>query len=86
MAGYERSGLGRREYCRRRGIAVTTFDYHRHRWNRSRQLVPVEIAAGPVDSGSGAITLVLANGRRIEVAGDFAEAALARLLRVAERT
>ena len=59
MAGYERSGLARREYCRRRGISVTAFDYYRHRWNRNRQLVPVEMAEAPV-GGGGSITLVLA--------------------------
>lgn len=85
MAGYERSGLARREYCRGLGIAVTTFDYYRHRWSRSRQLVPVEIGESPA-SGGGGMTLVLVNGRRIEVTGNFVETALQRLLRVAERT
>ena len=84
MTGYEQSGLSRREYCRRRGIAVTTFDCHRLRWNRSSKLAPVTIREAP--GAAGAIALILANGRRIEVAGDFAEAVLARLLLVAERT
>jgi hypothetical protein len=84
MAGYERSGLARREYCRRRGVPVTTFDYYRLRWNRKTRLVPVEISAEPGHAGS-VMTLILANSRRIEVSPDFAEAALARLLRVAER-
>jgi|HubBroStandDraft_6_1064221.scaffolds.fasta_scaffold2279540_1 hypothetical protein len=45
--------------------------------------MPVEIARS---SGSGgAMTLLLANGLRIEVKDDFGETALAHLLRVAER-
>ena len=93
MRGYEQSGLTRREYCQQRGIPLTTFDYYRHRRQKKLKkpaaLVAVKLAAsGPAPQDSAApfpMTIVLANGRRIEVARGFAEADLVRLLLVAER-
>jgi hypothetical protein len=85
---YESSGLTRREFCRRRGIPVTTFDYwlreHAMRprnQERRPRMVAVEVAnaeAGPN------FKLSLANGRRIECSWRFADAELARLIRIAE--
>jgi hypothetical protein len=84
LTGYEQSGLTRRDYCQERGVAVTTFDYYRRsRSKRERPaLVPVRVepAARP-----SLLTLVCANGRRIEVPSHFSEDGLLRLLRVAER-
>ena len=97
MRGYEQSGLTRREYCQQRGIPLTTFDYYRHRRQQKLKkqpaaaLVAVKLVAsgpGPAQQDTAApfpMTIVLTNGRRIEVGGGFAEADLARLLRVAER-
>jgi hypothetical protein len=87
MAGYEQSGLTRREYCLQRNIPLTTFDYYRHRRKKKARrptlvAVKVDPSAPPVTS---VMTVILTNGRRVEVAGGFAEAELARLLRVAER-
>ena len=80
VAGYEEGGLTRREYCERHGVALTTLDYYRRRG---------ETVAGLVEVGRGArastMTVILGNGRRIEVSGEFAEAELARLLRTVER-
>ncbi|MEO8053112.1 MAG: hypothetical protein ABI833_22110 [Acidobacteriota bacterium] len=85
IAEFERSGLRRREFCERRGIPVTTLDYYRHRIGRKAKprMAKVNIAdtdAQPQDN----FTLLLANGRRIESSWRFAEAELARLIRVAE--
>ena len=82
LAGYERSGLTRGEYCQQRGIAVSTFDYYRQRRRKLARtaLVPVEVREEPLG-----LMLVLANGRRIEVLRGFAEGELVRLLHVAER-
>jgi hypothetical protein len=78
---FQSSGLTRREFCQRRRIAVTTLDY----WRRVRpvrpRLVEVEVAAS--EAGPG-FTLSLANGRRIESGWRFADAELARLIRIAE--
>jgi hypothetical protein len=90
VKGYEESGLSRQEYCRREGIAVTTFDYYRHRSKRKTQpsaagarLVNVKLEATPIQAQS-IFSLVLANGRRIECAWSFSDADLARLIRIAE--
>ena len=95
MTGYEQSGLTRREYCRRQGVPLSTFDYYRQRGGNkppSPALVEVKIEEGaqPQErSRQGAVapalTVVLSNGRRIEVRPGFTEAELARLLHVVER-
>ena len=85
---YAASGLGRREFCERRQIPLTTFDYWRRehadkprkRVKRPR-LVRVEVAGS---ESAGLFRLHLANGRRIESRWRFADAELARLIRVAE--
>ena len=95
MTGYEQSGLTRREYCRRQGVPLSTFDSYRQRRGQrppNPALVEVKIeeeAQGQPQPGAAAppvLTVVLSNGRRIEVSPGFAEAELARLLRVAERS
>ena len=78
---FHKSGLTRREFCRRHDIAVTTLDYWRRAQSRPAGLVEVEVAAGGPSPG---FTLSLVNGRRIESGWRFAEAELARLIRVAE--
>jgi len=78
---FESSGLRRREFCQRRGIAVTTLDYWRRVRVRQPRLVQVEVA--PSEAGQG-FTLSLANGRRIESGWRFGDAEMARLIRIAE--
>jgi len=76
---FRSSGLKRREFCQRHGMAVTTLDYWRHTHKGKPRLVQVAVE-GP-DRG---FVLVLANGRRIESSWKFAEADLQRLIRAAE--
>jgi hypothetical protein len=85
---YEVSGLSRQQFCQQRSIPLTTFDYWRRehagrarRPARGPRLVKVEVAGGET---IGQFTLSLANGRRIESSWQFAEAELARLIRIAE--
>jgi hypothetical protein len=78
---YGKSGLRRREFCERRGMALTTFDYWRRELAARPKLVKVEVSSGPV----GQFTLMLANGRRIESSWRLGEEELARLIRIAER-
>lgn len=88
VAGYERSGMTRREYCQRHGIPTTTLDYYRRQGERrdraQAHLVPVKLE-GEERPAPGGFALVLSNGRRIEGSWGFVEEDLARLLRVAER-
>lgn len=91
VSDYERSGLTRREYCDRHGIAITTLGYHqrRRRMNRAAgNLVPVTVTralpAAPVESGAQrGFALVLSNGRRIESGWNFDEVKLTELIRIA---
>lgn len=85
---YGASGLSRREFCEQRRLALTTFDYWRRehsgqsgKQGKRARLVRVEVAAS---EGAGQFTLSLANGRRIESSWRFADAEMARLIRIAE--
>ena len=85
---YRASGLSRQEFCQQRSIALTTFDYWRREHGakpgkqaRPPRLVRVEVAASET---AGQFTLSLANGRRIESSWRFADAEMARLIRIAE--
>lgn len=77
------SGLSRKEFCNRHGIAGTTLDYYRQRRREKRapELLPVRVDMGTTTH----FTLALANGRRIEATWDFVDRELARLIGVAER-
>jgi hypothetical protein len=85
---YATSGLGRREFCQQRGLALTTFDY----WRRAHavqarrparpRMVKVKVTKA---EPSPNFALSLANGRRIECSWQFADAELVRLIRIAER-
>jgi hypothetical protein len=85
---YRASGLSRQDFCQQRSIALTTFDYWRreHGVKAGKKaklpgMVKVEVASSET---AGRFTLSLANGRRIESSWQFAEAELARLIRIAE--
>jgi hypothetical protein len=78
---FHSSGLTRREFSQRHHIPVTTLDYWRRTQSRQPRLVEVEVAASDPATG---FALSLANGRRIESGWRFADAELARLIRIAE--
>jgi len=78
--GHAKSGMTRREYCKKHKIPITTLDYWRQVYKRQPRLVEVAIETQAV----GGFVLVLANGRRIESSWGFAESDLLRLVRVAE--
>lgn len=86
LESFQRSGLTRRQFCEREGIARTTLDYYRRRASEKAtiRLAKVAIASTPAQVPAGRFTLVLANGRRIEGNWDFREADLARLIRTVE--
>lgn len=89
---YETSGLSRDEFCRERGLGLSTLD--RYRTQRKRQvpagsnaLLAVEVSSrveAPIATTSGALAVVLRGGRRIEVGRVFDTSALAQLVRVLE--
>ena len=83
LAQYRASGLTRVEYCRQTGIVLSTLGrYLRRSRNPEQQLVRIKVeAAQEPDTG---FVLVLGNGRCIASGWEFGDAALARLIRVAE--
>ena len=85
---YAAGGLSRREFCQQRGIALTTFDYWRrvHAVKTRKQVRRPRMVAFKVVPAEAAadFRLSLANGRRIECSWRFADAELARLIRIAE--
>jgi hypothetical protein len=85
---YAVSGLRRREFCQQRGIALTTFDYWRREHAvkpRRQERRPHMVAVKVVNAESAPhFTLRLSNGRCLECSWRFADAELARLIRIAE--
>ena len=88
---FERSGLSRREYCERSGIALPTLDWYRRRVQAGRNAVnlarvkvegPARSAAA-VGGAKDGFTLTLGNGCRIECSWNFDESQFAKLIRVA---
>lgn len=87
---YESRGTGvtREQFCRTHSIATSTLDYWRsvERRGQSEKLIAVEVEPANNRSSAGAtgFALSLPNGRRIETNWRFADADLARLIRIAE--
>ena len=92
VAEYESSGLSRIEFCRERGVALSTLGRYRSRQQRqasagSNALLAVEVcgrAPAPIAATSSALAVVLRSGRRIEVGRGFDTGALEQLMRVLE--
>lgn len=97
---YRASGLGRSEFCRRHGMALSTLNRHLQKQFQEEAslgndddvrspLVEVKVAAAvsPVCTGDRpcASTLLLFNGRRVEVGDGFDDETLRRLVSVLER-
>ena len=82
VEGFAKSGLTRREYCAKHGVAITTLDYWR-RAHRKQKPKLVEVAIEQAQPLTG-FALVLANGRRIESSWRFVAADLEKLIHVAE--
>ena len=80
---FRASGLPQIEYCRQTGMVLSTLGRYLRRMNNpEQQLVRVKLEA-PAEPGMGFV-LMLGNGRRIASGWEFGDAALARLIRVAE--
>lgn len=91
-----RSGMAELEFCHSRGLSRSTLYRHLKRQAKKAapgvisanpQLVRVELAGGErcVASNGGGLVVVLASGRKIEVATGFDGLTLGRLVRVLEQ-
>ena len=91
---FEASGLRRNEFCRTRGMALSTLRRHlkNHALGKAGlkagcQLVAVELPRPGRDKNPGtacALEVVLSSGRRIEVRREFDSATLGRVVQVLE--
>ena len=92
IAAYESSGLSRSEFCRERGLGLSTLDRYRTQQRRQapagrNALLAVEVsgrAPAPIAATGSALAVVLRGGRRIEVGRGFDNSALEQLVRVLE--
>ena len=91
VAEYESSGLSRIDFCRERGVALSTLGRYRRRERQapsgSSALLAVEVSGrAPAGVGATVSTLVvqLRGGRRVEVGRGFDPGALEQLVRVLE--
>ena len=101
LAGlYRASGMGRREFCSRHGIALSTLNRHLKKQQKPQdhadgegagrsRLVAVELAASVTSTTDsecrGGLTVLLSSGRRVEVGRGFDAETLAQLVTVLER-
>lgn len=97
VAEFVDSGMGRSEFCRNRGLSLSTLDRHLRKQRRKRKrknsptagpLVALELASRkpPTEhEPSCGLAVVLAGGRWIEVRRDFDPHTLERLVSVLER-
>ena len=97
VAEFMSSGMRRSEFCKSRGLSLSTLDRHlkKRRWKRRHRpvssavrLVPVELAAkkSPTQQEpSCGLAVVLPGGRRIEVHPDFDTSTFERLVSALER-
>jgi predicted ArsR family transcriptional regulator len=98
---YRKSGMGRSEFCRSHGMALSTLARHlkkqsgEQRLNENAmagesRLIAVEVAATPASAATGkphsTLAVLLSNGRRVEVGNGFDRATLAELINVLERS
>jgi hypothetical protein len=98
---YGSSGMGRGEFCRSHGLSLGTLARHlKKRQDRPPQrtgdeggkpgrLVEVQLSSGATPVGAskdpGILTVLLSNGRRVEVDRGFDAATLGQLVTILER-
>jgi hypothetical protein len=94
VAEYEASGLSRTEFCRQKGLSLSTLSRYRRRREQigeateGKQWLAVEVS-GPTARAGGAIAsglaIVVPGGRRIEIGCGFDADTLKQLLALVER-
>lgn len=95
-AEFEASGLSRREFCRNRGLNISTLDAYRRRRRQPQRAaagaarwVAVGVSGAkpaPATAAASGLAVVLGKGRRIEVECGFDAGTLAQVLSVLERS
>ena len=83
---HNRGEMTRRGFCESRGMSLSMLDYYLRRYGAKAKAQPAKLVRVNVKAAeaSSTFTLVVANGRRIESAWNFADPELARLIRIVE--
>lgn len=87
---WQQSNLSQAEYCRYNNLPIKTFGYRKRQITgvskENHSFIPVTIQAEPVRSfdPESPLRLLLQNGLKIEVAGDFNPRTLQKLIRTVE--
>jgi len=90
---YEASGLTQREFAERRGITLSTLQSWVYRRRRQEgaplaqpvRLLPVQVTAAPVMSGSSTLEVLTASGERVSFAVGTDVQYVARLVAALEK-
>ena len=95
VAEYESSGLSRTDFCRQRGLSLSTLSRYRRRQEQTagetaegKRWLAVEVSGGSARVGgetASGLAIVVPGGRRIEIGRGFDAETLKRLLAVVER-
>jgi len=85
---FQSSGMGRQEFCESHGLSLSTLSRHLRKQFQEQtgsggesRLVAVELAR----PAAGVLTVMLRNGRRVEIGRGFDAGTLAQLVDVLER-
>ena len=95
---YRTSGMGRIEFCRSHGMSLSTLNRNLKKQQKQSRVARMDVeqsrqvavelgatvSAVAAEKLSGALTVLLTNGRRVEVRRDFDGETLSRLLTVLE--
>lgn len=87
---WHQSDLSQAEYCRRNNLSIKTFGYRKRQIigvsKEDQSFIPVAIHAEPTRcfESEKPLQILLENGLKIEVSGDFNPRILQKLIRVAE--
>ena len=92
VAEFESSGLNRSEFCRERGLGLSTLARYRRRREQqagagSSTLLAVEVSSrsvGAIAATCSALAVVVRGGRRVEVGRGFDAGTLEQLVHVLE--
>lgn len=90
VENWEQTNLTQAEYCRRNNLSIKTFGYHKRKIlgvsKEIQSFLPVAIQADPVRAiePEPSLRLLLQNGLKIEVEGDFNPGTLQKLIRAVE--
>ena len=98
---YRKSGIGRSDFCCSHGMALSTLARHLKKQSGEQRvsgssmagesrLITVELAEMSASAATGkqysTLTVLLSNGRKVEVGSDFDAETLAELVSVLERS